>query len=153
MRPSKSIINWPSGGVDLEARTSHGSGPLFLHRWKLFIVTFIAMVLFKTGVKIGGFDPQHYLEVATMNADFRKFEDGLKLTIDCDEKTAREFRARLEEARDQGIIDFGLVEQEEALVTCIVPSILDDDHIHFVDGAAGGYTAAAKQMKQEMAAG
>ena len=34
-------------------------------------------------------------------------------------------------------------------MTCIVPSILRDDHIHFVDGADGGYTAAAAAMKAQ----
>jgi hypothetical protein len=28
-----------------------------------------------------------------------------------------------------------------------VPSILTDDHVHFIDGAAGGYTQAARLMK------
>jgi hypothetical protein len=33
------------------------------------------------------------------------------------------------------------------MMTCIVPSILTDDHVHFIDGAAGGYTQAARLMK------
>jgi Protein of unknown function (DUF3095) len=32
-------------------------------------------------------------------------------------------------------------------VTCIVPSQLSRDHMHFIDGAAGGYAQAAQQMK------
>ena len=32
-------------------------------------------------------------------------------------------------------------------MTCIVPSIAESNHFHFVDGAAGGYALAARQMK------
>ena len=32
-------------------------------------------------------------------------------------------------------------------MTCIVPSIAECDHVHFVDGAGGGYALAAKRMK------
>jgi hypothetical protein len=32
-------------------------------------------------------------------------------------------------------------------VTCFVPSATQRGHVHFVDGAGGGYTMAAKAMK------
>ena len=59
--------------------------------------------------------------------------------------------ARLEtlltEAQDKGVLKFGLFQQDHAMMTCIVPSIMSDDHIHFVDGASGGYTQAARRIK------
>jgi hypothetical protein len=36
-------------------------------------------------------------------------------------------------------------------MTCIVPSPLQRDHVHFVDGASGGYAMAASQLKAKMA--
>jgi hypothetical protein len=32
-------------------------------------------------------------------------------------------------------------------MTCLTPSVYRSDHIHFFDGAAGGYSAAAASMK------
>jgi hypothetical protein len=32
-------------------------------------------------------------------------------------------------------------------MTCLTPSVYRSDHIHFLDGAAGGYSAAAASMK------
>jgi hypothetical protein len=32
-------------------------------------------------------------------------------------------------------------------VTCFAPSVTERSHVHFVDGAGGGYTMAAKAMK------
>jgi hypothetical protein len=33
-----------------------------------------------------------------------------------------------------------------------VPSISESNHVHFVDGAAGGYALAARRLKQDVAA-
>ncbi len=38
-------------------------------------------------------------------------------------------------------------------MTCIVPSPFTDDHIHFLDGAGGGYALAAKSLKEKQALG
>jgi hypothetical protein len=32
-------------------------------------------------------------------------------------------------------------------MTCVVPSALTPDHMHFVDGAGGGYAAAASRLR------
>ena len=42
---------------------------------------------------------------------------------------------------------WGAFRQEAAQLTCFVPSITERGHVHFVDGAGGGYTMAAKAMK------
>jgi hypothetical protein len=37
-------------------------------------------------------------------------------------------------------------------MTCIVPSPFTDDHVHFLDGAGGGYALAAKSLKDKRSA-
>ena len=37
-------------------------------------------------------------------------------------------------------------------MTCIVPSYVSDDHVHFLDGAGGGYALAAQALKEKLAA-
>jgi hypothetical protein len=32
-------------------------------------------------------------------------------------------------------------------MTCIVPSATESNHLHFVDGAAGGYAVAAQKLR------
>ncbi|MGC1495712.1 MAG: DUF3095 domain-containing protein [Sulfitobacter sp.] len=140
-------ITWPPAGATLEAHAQRGDGPLGPARRKALTESFIAWVLFKTGLKVGGFDARRYRRHVRQNADFRKFDDGLKMTLDCDPDTEKRLRALLEKATADGIIRYGLHTQSEAMMTCIVPSIHQDDHIHFVDGAAGGYTAAAQAIK------
>ena len=37
-------------------------------------------------------------------------------------------------------------------MTCLVPTPLSNDHMHFIDGAAGGYAMAASRLKKGVAA-
>jgi hypothetical protein len=57
-------------------------------------------------------------------------------------------RAILDEAAAKGDVLYGLHLQDEALMTCVVPSVLASNHMHFVDGAGGGYALAARQLKE-----
>ncbi|MGR3760969.1 DUF3095 domain-containing protein [Roseobacteraceae bacterium NS-SX3] len=129
-----------------EARISRGTAPLLLRKLQLLGGAALALLLFWRGKKTGQFDPARYREVLSANADFRKFDDGLKMTLDCAPEIRDRIAAVLEEARAAGQVRYGLHEQDEAVITCIVPSVLRDDHVHFVDGAAGGYTRAAAQL-------
>ena len=75
------------------------------------------------------------------------------MTIDCRTATAYKLERLLAQAETAGIARFGMHRQSEALMTCIVPSIVTDDHLHFVDGAGGGYAMAAAQLKSKAAVG
>jgi hypothetical protein len=91
------------------------------------------------------FDAALYASDLAANADFRKFDDGLRMTLDCSPEFADALEARLAAAGE--FAEFGAFRQGNALLTCFVPSIADRGHMHFVDGAGGGYTMAAKAMK------
>jgi hypothetical protein len=41
----------------------------------------------------------------------------------------------------------GLHRQDAAMMTCFTPSALRSDHVHFIDGARGGYASAATALK------
>ncbi|MFO1312394.1 MAG: DUF3095 domain-containing protein [Burkholderiales bacterium] len=143
---------WPPAGLDLEARAARRAGqPLWLARLKLGLVTLIAWILHMTGVKVAGFDPVAYRRGTARNADWRKFDDGLRLTIDCDPATLAAIERELEAGAREGLVDYGIHAQHSALMTCIVPSPMRSDHMHFVDGADGGYARAAEQLKARIA--
>ena len=133
--------------AELEAHVTRGSGALGPARRKAAFEALFYWVLHRTGIKLAGFDARHYARVVASNADFRKLDDGLKMTLDCDPETQSKLDSVLSEAQANGIIRYGTSSQNEAMMTCIVPSVLTDDHLHFIDGAAGGYTQAAKAIK------
>jgi hypothetical protein len=141
-------IGWPPPGFELEVLASRPKGAsLPLHRLKLGAATLFAYVLFRFGIRIGPFDPTAYRRSMVENTDFRKFEDGLMMTIDCTPAVADRIVARLDRAVSEGVARAGAHRQASALMTCFVPSPLRSDHVHFVDGAGGGYAAAAQQLK------
>jgi hypothetical protein len=141
-------VGWPPPGLDLEARASRKSGErLFLRRLRLGAGTLLAFMIMRLGVRVGGFDPTIYRREVVENSDFRKYDDNLRMTLDCTPALADRIEQRLAIAEESGIARFGLHRQPSAIMTCIVPSISDSSHVHFVDGAAGGYALAARRLK------
>jgi hypothetical protein len=142
---------WPPRNLRLEVRATRGKKPSLV--WGAFILAqhLVLNVVHALGGKIGTFDPKIYRREVTANTDFRKFGDGLMLTVDCTPDTIARLAVVLERARADGIADHGLHRQAAALMTCFVPSPFAHDHIHFVDGAAGGYAKAAEMLKRQIA--
>lgn len=141
-------LRYPPPGLMIEARLTRGRLPLALRALWLIAGSAIARMLFRRGKPTAGFDPEHYLSVISANSDFRKFDDGLKMTVDCSPGVRDQILALLERAEATGAVRFGIHEQDAAMVTCIVPSAMRDDHVHFVDGASGGYTRAAADLQR-----
>ncbi|HEY7799149.1 MAG TPA: DUF3095 domain-containing protein, partial [Hyphomonadaceae bacterium] len=139
-------FTWPAAGLEYEVRAMRGKGSYYLRYAERLVFTLFAWVLFRFGISFGGFDPALYRADAARNSDFRKFDDGLKLTLDIDERRVEELARVLEEARRRGNAFYGLHRQSQALMTCIVPSPLMRDHLHFIDGAGGGYAKAAEVL-------
>jgi hypothetical protein len=69
------------------------------------------------------------------------------MTIDLTPELADTIETKLAAAERDGVIRYGTHRQDAALMTCITPSVHRSDHIHFVDGASGGYAAAAAALK------
>ena len=82
--------------MSMEARSQSGSRSYFSKRIRLWFYFLFVWYLFATGRKIGDFDPAKYKRETVRNMDFRKFDDGLKLTIDCSETTYEGLQAMLD---------------------------------------------------------
>lgn len=137
-------------GIRLEALASRGAGRFWPRLVRTFAHNLMGWFLFATGWRVGTFDPGDYRRMISQNADARKFDDGLMLTLDCDVALRARIRTFLEDAAARGLVRFGMVTQDAALMTCIVPSYQDRGHYHFIDGAGGGYAAAAKAMEGQV---
>ena len=139
-------------GIGYESRAAAPKG----HRLRptFSILTELALAMFSdfSNARLGRFNARQYRRDVAQNSDFRKFDDGLKMTIDVDQSVFHKIEDRLMEAERAGICIYGLHRQDSALMTCIVPSPLQRDHIHFVDGAAGGYAMAAASLKAKSTA-
>jgi hypothetical protein len=144
--PSGPPLRWPPQGVEYEARAARG-GSLARRRVLVLGWTLFAYVIMRFGIRVGGFVPQTYIRQVVENSDFRKYDDGLRMILDCTEELERELTERLKAAVSKGIVRYGLHRQDAAMMTCFTPSAMRSDHVHFIDGARGGYASAATALK------
>jgi Protein of unknown function (DUF3095) len=148
--PGGPPLHWPPQGLEFEARARRG-GALFKRRLSLLAYTFFAYCIMRFGIRVGGFAPKRYIQQLVVNSDFRKYDDGLRMVIDCTPDLARELSERLALASSAGIARHGLHRQDAAMITCFTPSATRSDHVHFIDGARGGYASAATALKAMLA--
>ncbi|MEI2298163.1 DUF3095 domain-containing protein [Ensifer sp. MJa1] len=138
-------------GIDAEARAIASRGRRMLARCWITLQTLALFVCFRLNWNFGTFDTTRYRRDLADNTDFRKFDDGLKMTVDISAERLKRIEARLQQAAAAGVGHYGLHQQDSALMTCIVPTPMARDHMHFVDGASGGYAVAASKLKAALA--
>lgn len=147
--PEGPKAGWPSVEViRQQTRIASGGRSRLARRINAYVFTLLAWAVFGLGLRIGGFDPGRYRRELAANTDFRKFNDGLMMTVDCTPRAAAHVQRILDAAARRGVVRYGLHLQDQALITCIVPSALKAEHMHFLDGAGGGYASAAKALQR-----
>ncbi|MGY8679504.1 DUF3095 domain-containing protein [Bradyrhizobium sp. UFLA05-153] len=144
--PQGPPLKWPPQGLDYEARARRG-GSLLKRRVSVLAYTLFAYLIVRFDIKVGGFVPKTYTRQVVENSDFRKYDDGLRMILDCTPELERDVSDRLAAAAKSGIVRYGLHRQDAAMMTCFTPSALRSDHVHFIDGARGGYASAATALK------
>jgi len=135
------------GSLELEARAQAPKGHRTRPRLMAIMQALLVNVFSFLNIRFGTFDARLYKQDVSDNSDFRKFDDGLKMTVDVDSARFGRIEALLKQAAAEGICRYGLHRQDSALITCFVINPMQRDHMHFIDGAAGGYALAAARMK------
>jgi hypothetical protein len=143
-------LRWPPAGVEFEARAQRG-GSLLRRRAGVLAHTLFAYLIMRFGISVGGFVPKTYKRQVVENSDFRKYDDGLRMILDCTPELERRLAERLTRAASSHVARYGLHRQDAAMMTCFTPSALRSDHVHFIDGARGGYASAATALKAAFA--
>ncbi len=95
-----------------------------------------------------GFPADVYRDEVVANTDFRKFDDTLRMVLDVTDAQHRALEDDLSQRHAAGTIIYGTHVATAALMTCAITSYRGQ-HMHFVDGADGGYALAAKQLKAQ----
>jgi len=111
---------------------------------------FVGRVLLGLRARAGSFDGAQYRREVIDNSDFRKFDETLRMVLDLAEAELQKIVAFLDAEHGSGRVAYGVHRSSAALVTCFVRSYAGD-HLHFVDGADGGYALAARQLKGQLA--
>lgn len=117
--------------------------------WSRFVEILVSVWSFNKR-RTSLFDSKSFADQIPSHSDYRKFDDMLRMVIDCTPKQVREIRSYLASEFEAGRIYFGLHESSHALMTCLVGNLSEGGHIHFIDGGDGGYAIAAKHLKEQM---
>ncbi|MCC2113477.1 MAG: DUF3095 family protein [Hyphomicrobiales bacterium] len=137
---------WPPRGTMLEARICDGRVRAKRVARILFQSAF-QWLGHRLGRKYGDYDAPLYAEELKANTDFQRFDDMIRLVLDCSTNEVQALRAALGQLETAGIIDFGLYAASAGLMTCLVFDLAAGHHIHFVDADEGGFTLAARELK------
>lgn len=140
-------FRWPPRGLKAEIRATVGNRNRFRYAARLYFNSFVQWLLDRFDWSAGGYAGKRYRVELRSNTDYRRFDDTLRLLLDCSEAQATKIETTLAARAARGEIEYGLHRSDAALMTCLVFSLEASQHIHFVDGSDGGFTSAASRMK------
>jgi hypothetical protein len=109
-----------------------------------------AVLVFKYKFPTIFFDAKSYAASMQTHSDFRKFDDTLRMVLDCSLSEITWIKAFLEQGFQAGELFYGTFEADSSLMTCFVEGLGQGQHIHFIDSENGGYAAAAVGLKRQM---
>lgn len=145
---SNTLFRFPSWGILREAKSRPGF--LWLNLIRVTALHLFIYAIDRFRINVGNFDPVQYRRELTVNADFRKMKGGLGLVIDCSDAQTQRIEEVLRHQHDAGRINYGIHRTPHAIMTCVVPSASDHEHVHFIDGGDGGFWRAAEGLKSQM---
>lgn len=146
--PSNTTLTANPAALSVEARVRTG-GRSLAYQAKAWLMAQVGRSLMALGKRVGDFDGGVYKAQVVANTDFRKFDDAVRMVVDVTRAQLDAVEALLAEERATGTLAYGIHVADAALMTCLVPTY-DRGHLHFVDGADGGYALAAKPLKAQL---
>jgi hypothetical protein len=124
------------------------------HRWlylaMIWLGNLIGTILMRYGIATGEVDWGKYKAIVIGATDYRKLDDILKMVISGTSTQRQLLEKFLESQYRQGKLVYGIHVSDRVLMTCLVLG-RNGQHVHFIDGADGGYTLAASAMKARLA--
>jgi hypothetical protein len=120
-----------------------------LYLWKIQLENLLGLFLMHFKTQTGEMDWGAYKDIVIGATDYKKFDDMLRMIISGTAAQRDALISYLETKYKQGKLVYGLHTSDSALMTCMVFE-RNGSQVHFVDGANGGYTLAAKALKERM---
>ena len=147
IRDSNMVFRWPPRGLAAEIKATCGNRPVYLWAIWLYVNSLFQWMLDRFNWTAGGYRGRKYRVELQQNTDYRRFDDVLRVLLDCTETQADNIERMLAERANRDELEFGTHRADSALMTCLVFNLERKQHIHFVDGNHGGFTSAAKMLK------
>jgi Protein of unknown function (DUF3095) len=123
-----------------------------LFRWRIRLEGILGDWLMRHRVKTRPADWGRYKEQLVGNSDYQKFDGTLRMVLSSSPAQRATLVAWLDARHRAGELAYGLHIAKEALVTCLIFE-REGGHLHFIDGADGGYARAAADLKAQLLSG
>jgi len=140
-------FRWPPSGLRAEIDATVGKRNRLFWALRLYLYSLFQWCLDRFDLTVGGYRGRQYRVELRSNTDYRRFDDTLRILLDCTLAQADEIDKMLFLRAERGELVYGIHRADSALMTCLVFNLEKGEHIHFVDGNDGGFTSAAKNMK------
>lgn len=121
---------------------------LYLMRTRCIVV--LGWFLIKFGVRTEETDWGRYKTILARNSDVKKFNDCFRQILDGNAAQREALVSWLDQRFAQRELAYGAHVANRAQMTCLVFNY-SGRHLHFIDGANGGLSMAAKALKERMA--
>ena len=121
----------------------------WLYLLKIWLGNLLGYFLIGFKAKTGDVDWGQYSKDVVAATDYQKFDDLLRMVIASNAAQYEQLTEYLEQCYQTGNLVYGLHVSNRALMTCLVFE-RNRNHLHFVDGADGGYALAASEFKARM---
>jgi hypothetical protein len=115
---------------------------------RLYAETMLGALLMRSRLRLDGVDWAQYRDSVVLATDFQKIEDKLHMIISGSDRQAQALMHELNRMAANGQLRYGSHHSNRVQMTCMILN-RQNSHIHFIDGADGGYAKAAKQLKQQ----
>ena len=142
---------WPPP-IHLETKSKANKSNYWQTYCKVFLNNVFVYFFTLWNLDMGKFSMKKYKAEMLLNSDYKKFDDTLRMVIDCSKEQSQEIQEMLAYRQDVSPLVYGTHESTQAVMTCLVFSAENNEHIHFIDGSHGGYTQAAVEMKAQIKA-
>jgi hypothetical protein len=143
-------FRFPPSGLPLEIAAGTRRSKNFRRTFWAYLTALIQYFCERFGVLVGDYNGATYREELKSNTDYRKYDGALRMVLDVSPGQATEIENFLELEYQAGKVIYGTWKADQAMMTCLLFSLSESKHVHFIDGADGGYAMAASDLKQRM---
>lgn len=121
----------------------------FWYKTKIWLTDIYVNWAMSTNRTKNDFNLAVYKTLLIATCDYRKFDDALRMVLAGTTKMRLQLEDFLSKLHSEGKVAYGIHSTDRALMTCLVFERYGKQ-VHFIDGADGGYTSAAKGFKEQL---
>ncbi len=132
--------------LEVQVRAQQGWQKL-LYGLRMSLETLVGWLAMRWRLRLGGEDWGRYKEHVICTTDFRKFDDRLQMVLAGSPRQTAQLLTYLQQQQAAKQLVYGLHISDRAIMTCLIAERFGNQ-VHFIDGADGGYAAAAVQFQQ-----